>query len=316
MKLSVMIITYNHERFIGQALESVLAQRVNFDYEIVIGEDCSTDATRDIVMDFHRRYPDRIVALLRSHNVGGKENFLDTLARCRGQYVALLDGDDYWISGDKLQKQVDFLDAHRGHAICCSRAQVLDERGSGYASFLPFPPVPAGSYTLNDLLRGNFVVPSTTVYRRDAIGSLPKWFRTLVQGDWALFALIARQGKIVLMDEALAMYRMHWGGIWSARPLADQLTESIRALKALDEHLEFQHTSTIRRTIARYHWDMAALARQQGERMETMKHIAGYLRKGGLRFPGSKRPLAALVAYALLGTWYEAIRKAKQASRS
>ncbi len=323
MKLSVMIITYNHERFVGQALESVLAQRMNFDYEIVIGEDCSTDATRDIVMDFHRRYPGRIVVLLRNHNVGGKQNFLDTLATCRGQYVALLDGDDYWISEDKLQKQVDFLDAHPGHAICCSRAQVLDERGSGYARFLPFPPVPAGSYTLNDLLRGNFVVPSTTVYRRDAIGSLPKWFHTLVQGDWALFALIAKRGNIMLMDEALAMYRMHWGGIWSARPLADQLSENIRVLKALDEHLDFQYTSTIRRTMARHrgytaeaHLGMANTAREKGNRRETAKQVAGYLRNGGLKLPDTWRAFASFTAYTLFGSWYEAIRKAKQVSRS
>src|ERR1700676_4069851 len=102
MKLSVMMITYNHERFIAQAIESVLAQRVNFDYEIVIGEDCSTDRTRNIVMDFHRRYPDRIVPLLRRYNLGGPENLIATLASCGRQYVALLEGDDYWTCADKL----------------------------------------------------------------------------------------------------------------------------------------------------------------------------------------------------------------------
>lgn len=74
MKLSVMMVTYNHERFIAQALASVLAQRVNFDYEIVVGEDCSTDRTRDILMDFHRRYPGRIVPLLRNPNMGAARN--------------------------------------------------------------------------------------------------------------------------------------------------------------------------------------------------------------------------------------------------
>jgi len=313
MKLSVMIITYNHEQFIGQALESVVAQRVNFDYEIVIGEDCSTDGTRDIVMDFHRRYPDRIVPLLRDHNVGGKQNFLDTLATCRGQYVALLDGDDYWISKDKLQKQVDLLDAHPDHAICCSRAQVLDERGSGYASFLPFPAVRAGSYALKDLLRGNFVVPSTAVYRRDAIGSLPIWFHTVVQGDWALFALIAKQGKIVLMYEPLAMYRMHWGGIWSARPLADQLSENTRVLKALDEHLDFQYTSTIRRKLAQCYLDMAKIALQNRERMPTAKYLVICLARGGLWLPGSRRTLASFAAYVLIGSWYKVFSRAKRA---
>src|SRR5271167_3774085 len=103
MKLSVMMITYNHEGFIAQAIESVLAQRVNFDYEIVVGEDCSTDRTRDILMDFHRQYPDRIVPLLRNQNIGAMRNAEATLAACRGQYLALIEGDDYWTCEDKLQ---------------------------------------------------------------------------------------------------------------------------------------------------------------------------------------------------------------------
>src|SRR5579864_5044611 len=107
MKLSVMMITYNHERFIAQALDSILAQQVNFDYEIVVGEDCSADGTRAILMDFHRRYPSRIVPFLRDRNMGAMPNFESTLRACRGQYLALLEGDDYWTSPDKLQRQVD-----------------------------------------------------------------------------------------------------------------------------------------------------------------------------------------------------------------
>src|SRR4030088_1685053 len=102
MKLSVMMITYNHERFIAQAITSVLAQRVNFDYEIVVGEDCSTDGTREILMDFHRRFPDRIVPLLRDQNIGAMRNVEATLAACRGRYLAVLEGDDYWTCEEKL----------------------------------------------------------------------------------------------------------------------------------------------------------------------------------------------------------------------
>src|SRR5580700_2569655 len=109
MKLSVAMITYNQERFIRQAIESVLAQKVNFDFEIVIGEDCSTDGTRAVVMDFHRRHPERIVPILRPRNIGPMRNIESTLAACRGQYLSIPEGDDYWTSADKIQKQVDFL---------------------------------------------------------------------------------------------------------------------------------------------------------------------------------------------------------------
>src|SRR6266478_192430 len=148
MKVSVMMITYNHQRFIAQALESILAQAVNFDYEIVVGEDCSTDETRNVLMDFYRRYPDRIVPLLRNPNLGVMGNLEATLRECRGQYLALLEGDDYWTSGDKLQRQADFLDSHPDYAVCCHRAQIVDDLGASQGSV--FPTSPVGSYGLRD----------------------------------------------------------------------------------------------------------------------------------------------------------------------
>ena len=322
MKLSVMVITYNHERFIAQALESVLAQRVNFDYEIVVGEDCSTDRTPDIVMDFHRRYPGRIVPLLRKQNIGGPENSIATRTSCRGQYVAMLEGDDYWTCEDKLQRQVDFLEAHPDCALCCHRAKVLDETGTWqHASVIPS--IAAGPYTVDDLLEVNFVVTGSTVFRPDTVGPVPDWFRKTTLGDWPLFALIARHGKIALMDEAMSVYRVHSGGLWSARPEIDHQRAIIRMLKALDKHLEFQYTNTIRRTIACYgrsaaeaHLGMAHTAREKGNRARTAKNVAGYLWDGGLKLPDTWRAFASFTAYTLLGSWYEAIRKAKRANRS
>ena len=312
MKLSVLVITYNHERYLAQALEGVLAQRVNFDYEIVVGEDCSTDRTREILMDFHNRYPDKIVPLLREHNVGGKENLLGTLAACRGQYLALLEGDDYWISEDKLQKQVDFLDVHPDYAICCSRAQMLDETGTWqHASVLPS--IAAGTYTAKDLLEGNFIVTCTVVYRRDLIDPLPAWFSTTVPGDWALHVLVARFGKINLLDGVMAVHVLHPGGLWSSRPEVGRLRATIRLLRILDKELEFQYTNTTRRTIARCHLAMAGVAREAGNRRETARHLAGYLGNGGLKLPDSRRMFASFTAYTILGSWYDAMRRASRA---
>ena len=216
MKLSVAMITYNQERFIGQAIESVLAQKVNFDYEIVIGEDCSTDGTRAIVTDFSRRYPGRIVPLLRERNLGGPHNFLGTLAACRGQYLALLEGDDYWTSVDKVQRQVDFLDAYPDRALCCHRVKFLYETGSAPIDFYPL--LAAGPYTIQDLLRVNFVVTCSSMLRRELIDHLPRWLFETYLGDWPLYAIIASHGKIELMDEIMATYRVHSGGVWSSLP--------------------------------------------------------------------------------------------------
>lgn len=312
MKVSVVVITYNQERYLAQALESALAQRVNFEYEIVVGEDCSTDGTRAVLMDFYRRYPDRIVPLLRERNIGGSKNSMATRATCRGEYIAMLAGDDYWIADDKLQKQADFLDAHPDWVICCSRGRILDEAGTHeYPSV--HPSIPAGEYTVNDLLQGNFILTCTVMYRRESVGEVPDWLPKRTLGDWPLYAIIATKGKIHLMDEATATYRVHAGAVWSTQPLHHRLGECVRMLADLDGHLKFRYTDTIRRTIARHHWEMATLAQQQGERMETMKHVAGYLRNGGLRVPGSKLPLAALVAYAVFGSWSKALGKVRRA---
>ena len=320
MKLSVMMITYNHERFIAQAIESVLAQRVNFDCEIVIGEDCSTDGTRAVIMDFHRRYPGRIVPLLRDRNLGAMRNFTETLAVCRGKYVAVLEGDDYWTHEDKLQTQINFLDEHADHAICCHRAQFVDETGGGQSGI--FPTIPAGTYTIADLFDGNLVVTCSVMYRWGSVGSLPSWFLTLKMGDWPLHILVATAGKIHLMDEVMSVYRIHQGGVWSPLSSMSQSREIARMLKALDKHLDFQYTNAIRRTIGRCehriansYLGMASIARQAGNRIETANHLAGYLRNGGLTVPGSRRAFASFAAYTLIGSWYKVFSRAKQTNR-
>ena len=310
MKVSVMIITYNHERFIAQAIESILAQQVNFDYEMVIGEDCSTDGTRDVIMDFHHRYPGRIVPLLRGQNLGPMRNLEATLAVCRGQYLALLEGDDYWTSRHKLQKQVDFLDSHPGSSMCCHRVKFLDE--TGHAEFDVFPSLPSGAYTIEDILKENFVMTCSAVLRRNLVSALPPWVRKMKLADWPMFALAAKHGTIELLDDVMAVYRVHSGAMWSSLPSITRLRETTRMLRALDKHFKFYYTNTIRQTIAIPYLAMADTARHSGRRMETAKHLLTCLRNGGWKLSGSRRTLTSLAAYVLLGSWYRVFWPAKR----
>ena len=316
MKLSVAMITYNHSRFIAQAIDSVLAQKVNFDYEIVVGEDNSTDGTRDIILDFHRRYPNRIVPLLRDRNLGAMRNFKETLTACRGEYVALLEGDDYWTHDRKLQTQIDFLDSEKEYAICCARAELLDETGRARAKI--HPTIPCGSYTVLDLFETNWVVTCTAIYRWGAIAAFPDWILSLKMGDWPLHILVARSGKIRLMDEVLGVYRLHPAGAWSSLSQAEQLLATRQMLTVLDEHLHFQYTDQIRRTLARLDLDLAVIARAggSGSRAETAARVLSCLRNGGLRLPGSQRLLAGLGAFALIGSWYKIFSISKKVARS
>lgn len=301
VKLSVAIITYNHERFIRQALESVLAQQVNFDYEIVVGEDCSTDGTRAILMDFHRRYPERIVPLLHDRNIGAMRNFQATLSACRGQYLAIVEGDDYWTCDNKLQRQVDFLDRHPDYAICFHRAQIRDEMATDRAGLLPHFGFKAGSYTIEDLLAENFITTCTVMYRWGSVGLLPDWFLDLKLGDWPLHILVARSGKIELMDEVMAVYRLHSGGMWTSGQAIDQKYAMMRMMKALDRHLGFQYTDAIHRTFAVFYFDMAIIERLNGNRIATLRYLAASLRNGGLSLAGRWRAFVSLLAYSVFG---------------
>ena len=110
--VSIKMVTYNHAPFIAQAIEGVLQQKTNFPFELIIGEDCSTDGTREIVFEYQKKYPEIIRVVTSEKNIGAKRNGLRTLKACHGKYIAYCEGDDYWHDPGKLQKQVDYLENH------------------------------------------------------------------------------------------------------------------------------------------------------------------------------------------------------------
>jgi glycosyltransferase involved in cell wall biosynthesis len=217
--VSVPIITFDQEQCIAAALDSALAQETSFPYEIVIGEDCSRDGTRGIVLDYARRFPDRIRPLLHDRNLGAHRNFVATLRACRGKYVALLEGDDYWITPHKLQKQVQALTAQPEAAICAARARVVYEDASREP--WEYPLTERTTFGLEDLLRENFIPNCTAVYRIGLLLEIPEWYPGLLFGDWALHTLIAQYGNILLLPETMAVYRVHSRGLWGAQSAAD-----------------------------------------------------------------------------------------------
>ena len=128
--LSIACVTYNHELYIRQCLDSFLMQKTNFLFEIVIGEDCSTDNTGSIVTEYARKYPEIIKARCNKKNIGVQENSLLVFRDCTGKYIALCDGDDYWTDPYKLQKQVDFLEANKDFVICFHQIRIRNELNS------------------------------------------------------------------------------------------------------------------------------------------------------------------------------------------
>jgi glycosyltransferase involved in cell wall biosynthesis len=244
MKASVMLITYNHEKYIAQAIEGALMQKTDFPYEVVVGEDCSTDGTREIVIDYQHKYPDQVRLLPSERNLGGRENAKRTRQACQGQYVAILDGDDYWTDPHKLQKQVDFLDENPGFALCFHNVAVVDENSKP----LPRLYCPASQKTistLEDLLYANFIPTCATLFRGRLAGNEPDWFWTMPMGDWPFLILLAQHGQIGYLNEVMGVYRRHGGGVFTSRSNDRRFDESVRLYEAISLHFEHRYDAII-----------------------------------------------------------------------
>ena len=281
-KVSVSMLTYNHEKFIAQAIESVLMQKTNFDYELIIGEDCSTDSTRAIVMDYQRRYPDKIRALLPEKNSGMFQNSLATQRACVGQYTASLEGDDYWTSPNKLQKQVDFLELHHDCSLCFHGVEVRYDNGSPGHPYHRKQLVQT-KYSLEDFLRGQIYIPTCSVMIRNSVFSgFPDWYYSgLSFGDKPLILLCAERGSLGFIDESLAVYRIHSGGVWSLgigfqAPIEVQkkrFTANIQYYELADVHLAYKYHHIIREQIARFCYELAWLYQKEGNWKKMREHL-------------------------------------------
>ena len=252
MKVCVITVTYNQEQYIAQAIEGVLQQKTDFPVELIIGEDCSPDHTRDIVKSYQGRYPERIRAIIHPSNVGGAENFRTIYDSADGDYTAMCEGDDYWTDPYKLQKQVTFLETHPEYSFSFHNVNVLDQQ-SGVSK----PHFPPGSmmpkYTLANLLGGNFIQSCSVVYRRSNLPVLPQWLQKLPIGDWPIHMLHAEHGPVHCIDEIMGVYRILSSGNWANRPLAYRLERSIRTALQFDTALNRKYASRIGATVVNWY---------------------------------------------------------------
>jgi len=229
--VSVFVITYNHEKFIAQALDGILMQQVNFEYEVVVGEDCSTDRTREILLEYAKKYPDKFVLLLHDKNIGAMANQMAVLKACTGKYIALCEGDDYWSDPLKLQKQVDFLEKNKEYAICYHRVNYLGKNGVlqnetlNQSSF-------EKTFTIEDLAKGNIMHTCSVLFRKKS-----QYFEEIKDAqlpacDYVLHMLNAVHGNIKYMPEIMAIYR-HEVGIWSSLTEKEMLKKWMLGLNFL-----------------------------------------------------------------------------------
>jgi glycosyltransferase involved in cell wall biosynthesis len=211
-KVSVVTITYNQEKYVAQALDSLVEQKTDFPFEVVVADDCSTDKTPMIIAEYANKYPDIFRVLPRKSNMGSWPNFVDALKHAKGDYISLCEGDDYWTDPKKLQLQKDFLDEHKDYVICFHLVNVFFESKPNEGSIYP-PKNSRSDFSTIALLKNNFIQTNSVMYRRQDYSYLPN---NIIPGDWYLHLYHAQFGKIGFIDRDMSAYRRHEGGLWWA----------------------------------------------------------------------------------------------------
>ncbi|WP_291401671.1 glycosyltransferase [Daejeonella sp.] len=231
--VSICCITYNQEKYIAEALDGFLMQKTNFNYEIIIGDDCSTDATRTIIEEYSERYPGKIQLLTSQKNGGAIPNMLKALSTANGKYIALCDGDDYWTDSRKLQMQVDFMENHPDSSICCHYSRVIDENGD--LVYEDNNPVSL-EFTYEDVLLGRkneTRVCTMMMKNSDHLKHIKsqEWFYQVYSADtfFKLYVLSEPKAKLYVLPEIMAVYRLHQAGVWS------MIDSQVRKKKMIDD---------------------------------------------------------------------------------
>ncbi|UOG77604.1 glycosyltransferase (plasmid) [Hymenobacter tibetensis] len=272
--ISVWITTYNHEEFIAQAIESVLMQQTTFTYELVIGEDCSTDGTRDIVLDYKARYPNKIRLLLPETNLGMVPMTKASYALCTGRYISWLDGDDYWTDPHKLQQQVEFLEAHPTFSLCFHKVMLLNQTlGSETDSGDPAYKELDNTLATKHLIYIYNPVYALSVVHRNVLGdALPDWLFTLPYPDWGFYLALSQYGNAKYLPQPMGVYRIHKGGAYSGQTFNHNASQIIKFFTLVKGPFQKEFGAEIDSVIRYYHSMLFKRNFKQFKLLEAAKH--------------------------------------------
>lgn len=240
IRLNVILITYNHEMFIRETLETVLMQETNFRFNIFIADDCSVDGTVSIIREMEQGTDIPFVYLANHKNLGIMQNYKRAFAACDAEYVAIMEGDDLWTDKYRLQKHVDFLDSHCECAMTFNQFLVKNFEKGTIALQPRFTQEEEKKYfryiTGHDLaysnLIGNF---STCVYRSSALKALPEQMYALDCYDWLTNIMVSKTGYIGCLIQPMSIYRIHDKGVWSGRSDKEKNEALIKSIDAYDK---------------------------------------------------------------------------------
>lgn len=204
--LSVCMVVYNQEQYVRDALDSVLMQKVNFPIEIIISDDCSMDATPEILHEYSVTFPGIVKPVFGSKNLGYPNNQRRSLEAATGKYIALCDSDDYWTDPYKLQKQVDYLESHPECAICFHNVMNIYDGTIGHRSLLVPLDFPS-ELTIEDVItRKWFLATNSEVFRSEYL-TFPDWYDSVLHIDYVLNLILSQRGTLHYMPDVMSVYR-------------------------------------------------------------------------------------------------------------
>ena len=240
--VSIFMLTYNQDKYIAQAIESILMQETNFDFQLVIGEDCSTDDTRKICEQYAKKNPSKVKLLpALNENIGLINNYLRTIKECDGKYIAICDGDDYWIDEHKLQKQVDFLEENPDFYIVATNLKKLYNNGELHDHIEINHQF---AYDFEDLVLNNMIASVTVLFKNIQKNEmLPNWINKFPYGDWPTYLwTIKQEGKIHFLEDTAAVYRTDIGISSKIRKNHSKTAKiNLEILECIDSDSNFSH---------------------------------------------------------------------------
>jgi glycosyltransferase involved in cell wall biosynthesis len=300
IEISVLLITYNHAPFVRQAVESVLRQKTSRPWELIISEDASTDGTLDVVRSAVGGDP-RVRYLVSETNLHSNESVARAIRAARGRYVSIIDGDDYWIVDDKLERQAAILDAEPQLSACFHNGLVLEGDASEPSDRRWTPSDQRETMGIEQIWQGNPYAAFAGMIRRDALAGIGTWYSELTPmiTDWPLYALCAEHGDLRFVDEPVGVYRLHEHGQFSSLSTRAKLDSTAALYRALDAGLDRRHHREAISGASTFFVDRAEVYLADGERSLARRCLRHALRAGGLGAAVSWRRWLGLSVRAL-----------------
>ncbi|MGN6800612.1 MAG: GNAT family N-acetyltransferase [Ginsengibacter sp.] len=235
-KLSVFVLTYNQEIFVADALDGILKQRTSFDFEVVIGDDYSTDGTRKILLEYALKFPGKMKLLFYPHNLSAPVNQHWVYKNCSGDYIGMCEGDDYWTDENKLECQVNYLESNPGFSISFHDIKVVDKEGNDSVDKRQLSEHKR-DFDQYELL--GWYIPTPTLVFKKTMNELPSYFLKSPNGDALLLSLLTQQGRAkYLANINSSVVRIHPDGAWSGQPVFEKINQSLRTKLIIFKNLD------------------------------------------------------------------------------